>query len=213
MRRIVEAVLPARMGTSFRWLVASTWVGNLGDGIGLAAGPLLIASQTKDPVLVALAALLQRLPWLLFGLWAGLLADRLDRRRLVAGVDLLRAGILAVLAATIVSGVAGSGVILGAMFLLGTAEVFADTASQTLLPMVVGRADLAIGNARLMAGFLTANQLGGPALGAALFAAATASPFVTQAACVALGALLVARVRVTAVERPAGPAHVGRDIR
>jgi hypothetical protein len=56
------------MGTSFRWLVGSTWISNLGDGMGLAAGPLLIASQTQDPLLVALAGLLQRLPWLLFGL-------------------------------------------------------------------------------------------------------------------------------------------------
>jgi hypothetical protein len=59
------------MGTSFRWLVGSTWISNLGDGMGLAAGPLLIASQTQDPLLVALAGLLQRLPWLLFGLYAG----------------------------------------------------------------------------------------------------------------------------------------------
>jgi Transmembrane secretion effector len=73
--RAVEIVLPARMGTAFRWLVGSSWLTNLGDGIGLAAGPLLIASQTQDPVLVALAALLQRLPWLLFGLYAGALAD------------------------------------------------------------------------------------------------------------------------------------------
>jgi hypothetical protein len=72
--RLVQAVLPARMGTSFRWLVGSTWIGNLGDGMGLAAGPLLIASQTQDPLLVALAGLLQRLPWLLFGLYAGALA-------------------------------------------------------------------------------------------------------------------------------------------
>ena len=47
---LLEAVLPARMGTSFRWLVGSTWISNLGDGMGLAAGPLLIASQTRDPV-------------------------------------------------------------------------------------------------------------------------------------------------------------------
>ena len=73
----MEAVVPARLGTSFRWLLASSWVSNIGDGIALAAGPLLIASQTREPTLVALAALLQRLPWLLFGLYAGALADRL----------------------------------------------------------------------------------------------------------------------------------------
>src|SRR6478609_9046950 len=114
------------MGAGFRWLLASSWTSNLGDGIGLAAGPLLIASQTSDPVLVALAALLQRLPWLLFGLWAGVLADRLDRRLLVAGVDLGRAAVLALLTLTILSGTVGVVVILVAMLLIGTAEVFAD---------------------------------------------------------------------------------------
>ena len=92
MGRVLEAVFPARMGTPFRWLVSSSWVTNLGDGIAVAAVPLLIAAQTRDPALVALAALLQRLPWLLFGLYAGALADRIDRRRLVVVVDLLRAG-------------------------------------------------------------------------------------------------------------------------
>ena len=35
------------MGRPFRWLVGSSWIGNLGDGIGLAAGPLIVASQTS----------------------------------------------------------------------------------------------------------------------------------------------------------------------
>ena len=80
MGRILDVVAPPRMGVGFRWLLASSWTSNLGDGIGLAAGPLLVASQTRNPVLVAMAALLQRLPWLLFGLWAGAIADRVDRR-------------------------------------------------------------------------------------------------------------------------------------
>src|SRR3712207_5402718 len=152
VRGLVEAVLPARMGTPFRWLVGSSWVGNLGDGIALAAGPLLVASQTQDPLLVALGALLQRLPWLLFGLHAGVLADRVDRRRLVIAVDLARAGVLVVLAAALLTGDVGIAVVLTALFVLGVAEVFADTGTGTLLPMVVARSDLGIGNARLMAG-------------------------------------------------------------
>ena len=68
---------------------------NLGDGLALAAGPLLVASQTHEPFLVALAALLQRLPWLLFGLYAGALADRVDRRRMVMVCDALRVVVLA----------------------------------------------------------------------------------------------------------------------
>jgi MFS family permease len=212
MGRLVEAVLPARMGTSFRWLVGSSWISNLGDGIGIAAGPLLIASQTQDPLLVALAALLQRLPWLLFGLYAGVLADRMDRRLLVAAVDLMRAAVLAVLTVTLITGHVDVAVVLVAMLLIGVAEVFADTATGTLLPMVVAKADLGIGNARLMAGLLTANQLVGPAVGAALFAAGMALPFLTQSLCVALGAILVSRMRLPSIDRPAERSHVGRDI-
>lgn len=212
MGRIVEAVLPARMGTSFRWLVGSSWVSNLGDGIGLAAGPLLVASQTSDPLLVALAGLLQRLPWLLFGLHAGVLADRVDRRLLVVVVDLLRAGVLAALTVMLVTGSVDIGVVLVTMFLLGTAEVFADTTGGTLLPMVVAKQDLGVGNARLMTGFLTMNELAGPAIGAVLFAAGTAWPFLAQAVCVALGAVLVSRMVLPPVPREHGGAHVGRDI-
>jgi hypothetical protein len=54
--RIVDVVAPPRLGRSFRWLLASSWVSNIGDGIALAAGPLLVASQTRNAILVALAA-------------------------------------------------------------------------------------------------------------------------------------------------------------
>src|SRR6476469_1597176 len=102
--RALDVVAPPRMGRSFRWLLASSWVSNIGDGIALAAGPLLVASQTSDAFLVALAALLQRLPWLLFGLFAGVVADRLDRRLVVVLVDSLRASVLVVLATMIITG-------------------------------------------------------------------------------------------------------------
>jgi MFS family permease len=210
--RVVEAVLPARMGRSFRWLVGSTWVGNLGDGLSLAAGPLLIASQTHDPFLVALAGLLQRLPWLLFGLYAGVVADRVNRRLLVVIVDLMRAAVLGVLTVTVVTGAVNIAIVLVTMFVLGTAEVFVDTTAGTLLPMVVDKRDLGIGNARLMAGMLTMNQLVGPAIGATLFAAGMAWPFLTQAVCVALGALMIARMRPPALPPRVENSHVGRDI-
>jgi MFS family permease len=203
--RVLEVVLPARMGSAFRWLVGSSWTSNLGDGIGLAAGPLLIASETQDPLLVALAALLQRLPWLLFGLYAGVLADRTDRRRMVVVADVLRAGVLGALTLTLITGTVSVAIVLCAMPLLGTAKVFADIATGTLLPMVVAKDDLAIGNARLMTGFITTSQLVGPAVGAALFAAGRASPFLAETILVAAGALLVTQMRL--------PVLVARDHR
>lgn len=199
MKRVVEAVAPARMGTGFRWLMSASWVSNIGDGVALAAGPLLVASQTSSAMLVALAAMLQRLPWLVFGLWAGVLADRLDRRRLVIVANLLRAVVVAALCVVIVTGHVNIAVVLAAMLLMGVAEVFADTTSQTLLPMLVRPADLGIGNSRLQAGFLTANQLVGPPLGAALFAAGAAWPFAVQVLTVLLAVLLVSKVVLTPV--------------
>ncbi len=212
MGRVVEAVLPARMGVPFRWLVGSSWASNLGDGLAVAAGPLLVASQTSDPVLVALAGLLQRLPWLLFGLHAGVLADRVDRRRVVLAVDVLRACVLAVLVGALVTGAVDVTVVLVTVFLLGTAEVFADTTSATLLPMVVPRADLGVGNARMMTARITMNQLVGPAVGAVLFALGTAWPFGVQAVCLLLSAVLVSRMVVPPLPAPEGPRHLGRDI-
>jgi MFS family permease len=211
--RLLDTVLPPRLGRSFRWLVASSWTSNVGDGIALAAGPLLVASQTRAPFLVALAALLQRLPWLLLGLWAGAIADRVDRRRLVMVADLLRSVVVLALVAAIVTRRVDVAVVLVVVFLHGVAEVFADSATGTLLPMIVRRDDLGVGNARLQAGFLTGNQLVGPPLGAFLFAAGAAWPFLVQVLCVLLSVLLVARV-VT----PKGPVrdltgtHVRRDI-
>jgi MFS family permease len=194
--RVVDVVVPRRLGTSFRWLLGSSWASNLGDGILVAAGPLLVASQTRDPLLVALAALLQRLPWLVFGLYAGVLADRLDRRRIVIVADASRVVVIAGLVACLVTGEASIGVVLMVLFLLGVAETFADTASQTLLPMLVQPRDLGTANARLNGGFIVVNQLAGPPIGAALFAAGMAVPFLVQALCVAAGVLLVARVRL-----------------
>ena len=77
----------AGLGPEYRKLWAASAVSNLGDGITLVAGPLLAASLTRDPALVAGLTFAQRLPWLLFSLLSGALVDRLDRRRLMAAVE------------------------------------------------------------------------------------------------------------------------------
>lgn len=194
IRRLGEALVPTRLGRGFRWLVASSWTTNIGDGVALAAGPLLVASQTSDPRLVALAAALQRVPWLLLGLVAGVLADRWDRRRILVVANLGRTGVLALLCTALLTDNVDVTVVLLAMLALGLAEVFADTASQTLTPMLVPSAHLGAANARIQAGYLTANQLVGPPLGAFLFALGAASPFAAQAVTTALGVVLVLRI-------------------
>lgn len=204
MSRIGEVLVPARLGGSFRWLLGSSWTTNLGDGIALAAGPLLVASLTRDAFLVALAATVQWLPPLLFGLVAGALTDRLDRRLIVLVVDLARAVVLLVLTLAVVTDRITIAAVLAALFLLATAEVFADNSSQTLVPVLVARDDLAVANSRLQTGFITVNQLAGPPLGAALFTVGAAWALGAQAVLVALGAVLITRVLLPAREPAEG---------
>ena len=117
------------------WLGFS--VSTIGDGVTLTAGPLLVASLTHDPLLVAGALFAQQLPWLLFSLVSGVYVDRLDRRRLIAFIDLGRAVIIGVLAVSIALGGANIDALYIALFLLGTGETLARTATQALVPSVV----------------------------------------------------------------------------
>ena len=190
----VDTVAPPRLGRSFRWLLASSILTNTGDGVALAAGPLLIAALTRDPLLVSMAFLAQTLPQLLFGAVAGAVADRYDRRRIIVLVNLGRAVVLAVLAGTIAGGTVSIAIVLVALFILGTAETFADVGSSSLLPRLVHREDLGVANARMQGAFLLTNQLLMPPIGAFLFTAGMALPFAADAACFTLGALLVARI-------------------
>jgi MFS family permease len=211
--RITETIAPARLGRSFRWLLASSVATNAGDGVALAAGPLLVASQTRDPLLVSMALMSQQLPYLLFGVLAGAVADRFDRRRIVAIVDLGRAVVLTVLAGTIVAGSVDIAVVLVTLFVLGTAETFADVSSHSLLPRVIRREDLGVGNARLNGSFLLTNQLLAPPIGAFLFAVGMALPFAANAVCFALGAVLVSRVVTDVVaEAPTERASIRADV-
>ena len=199
MPSLGDLIAPRRLGTDFRWLLASSWTSNLGDGIALAAAPLLIASLTSSPILVAAGAMMQFLPWLLFGLLAGAVADHHDRRRLVMIANGSRALVVGALIVFLVTGLANVWIVLAVAFLYGTAEVFADSAGSTLLPMLVKPADLGIGNARMQAGYLVANQLAGPPLGAFLFAVGSFWPFVLQVLCVTLAVLLISRIAHTPI--------------
>jgi MFS family permease len=210
--RVTETIAPTRLGPSFRWLLASTVVNNIGDGVAISAGPLLVASQTRDPFLVSMALLSEYLPVLLFGVLGGAIADRLDRKRMVVVVNVGRAVVLVALVATIVSGTVNIAVVLVALFVLGTAETFADSASSTLIPSLVAREDLGIANARMQGAFVLMNQLVAPPIGAFLFVVGMALPFAANAAAFALGALLVSRVATSARQRKGEGSGLAADI-
>lgn len=186
-----------RPGSDFTRLLSANVTSNLGDGVRLAAGPLLVASVTEDPVLVGAAVFVQQLPWLLASLPVGAWVDRLDRRRVVLTVDVARAGVAGLLTVAIATGTASLPVLYVALFVIGLAEVVADNAASALVPTIVADEHLPRANARLGAAFVVGNQLVGPPLGAWLFMAGA------EAAAFAVAALLLAGVR-------ARPQHVPR---
>lgn len=202
---VVDAVLPPRLGAPFRRLWSAATLTNIGDGIALAAGPLLIASQTRDPFVVSLAFFCEFLPSLVLGSFVGVIVDRVDRRRILILVNLARAGVLVVLAATIATGAVGIVTILVSLLLISTAETFADLAATSLLPQYVARDDLGLANARLQSAYLLTNQLLGPPIGAFLFVLGMAIPFAVDAVSFAFAAVIVARIALSAL-----PARDGR---
>jgi MFS family permease len=192
--RLLELLLPGRLGHDVRWLFAGVAGTNLADGVLLAAAPLLVATLTRDPFAVSMALFAQRLPWLLFGLPAGAQVDRSDRRRLVVSVNAVRGVVLALLALLLVSDLLSLPVLYAVLFLLGSAEVLGDNAGVALLADVTPPTDLGLANSRLTGAHQVANQLAGPAVGAGLFALASVAPFGVAAALYVVGALAVVRL-------------------
>ncbi|MCE7002696.1 MFS transporter [Kibdelosporangium philippinense] len=198
--------------SDFAKLWTASAVSNIGDGVTIAAGPLLVAQLTENPAWVAGAAFMQQLPWLLFALIGGAYADRVDRRKLVVQVNVLRGLALAALAATTAAEVVTIPIIYTIYFLLGLGETFADTAVGAMLPVIVPKEKLASANAKLMATFTIGNQFLAKPLGAWLFITAAALPFAFDAVSFLIAAALIAGIAKTP-EHPKKQADVKEGIR
>ena len=174
-------------------LLASTGVSIAGQGMVIAAVPLLAASITRNPIGVSLTVAASYAAWLTVGLPAGALVDRWPRRRTMVLADLVRAVLLALLAVAVLTDHASLPLLVVVVFLVGVAGCFFDPAAQAAIPMVVGRDpdSLARANGRLWSLDLVGRSLIGPPLGAALFALAAALPFVVNAGTFVISALLL----------------------
>lgn len=185
------------LGSGFARLWLAIGTSNLADGINVAAAPLLAASLTRDPTLVAGLTVAQRLPWLLFSVLTGALADRLDRRKALVAANTLRAGALGVLGLATSLGWSNLWLLYTAFFLMGIAETLFDNTTFALLPSLVGKKDLERANSRLFTTTMLSNELVGPPLGSVLFAATVALPFLLGSGFYAMSAVLVLVLRGT----------------
>ncbi len=189
-------------------LLASTGISVTGDGAFIAAAPLLAAVLTHNPVAVSTVTAAFYLPWLVFGLPAGALADRWPRRRVMVVADLIRACLLAGLVASVVTGLVSVPLLVAAVLCVGVAQCFFDSSAQAVIPAVVGRDKdvLAHVNGRFWALDTTGRALLGPPLGSASFALSRALPFAADAGSFLASAALVQRL--PAVAPPDAP-HEG----
>lgn len=181
----------------------------------VAALPLLAAGYTRDPRLISGLTIAGTLPWLVFSLQAGAMADRLECRRLsirAQGWQLLCVAMVGLLALD-----RGAGWALGALyalaFALGMAGAVAKTASQPLMTAVVPREQLVSANGRLFTAQSIAKDFAGPALGAALFALTPTLPFWADVVTFAVSMLLIARLPRTAPVSAAVPGAPRRRLR
>ena len=185
----------SRLGGNFARLWTAGAISNLGDGVVLAALPLLAASISHSPTTVALVATAGALPWLLFSLVGGAIADRTDRRRTMSIVDTFRFAAMALLGFALVTDVESIPLLVIVSFSLGMAETVFDNASQAILPSLVADDELQTANGRLEGAQIVANQFVGPPLGAFLFGVAVAAPFFLDAVSFAAAAALVLGLR------------------
>jgi MFS family permease len=182
---------PARHSRPYSRLLLATALSNFGDGLRAAALPLLAVSLTDQPLLIAGVTAAGSLPWLLFGLVAGAVIDRVDRRRLAIAADLGRLALIGLLFAGVASDQASLPMVYLVAFGCGVAETFRDTLTATLVPPLVPRKELARANGHLANAEMAGNELVGPPVGGYLFGAAVALPFALNGGVLAVAAALI----------------------
>jgi MFS family permease len=183
------------LGAAYWRLWTSAGLSSLADGIVKIALPLVAIRFTRSPVLIAGLSFAVTLPWLLFALQAGALADRLDRRRAMLGANCARALLLVVIVIAVALGAGSIWALYAAALTIGVAETIYDTSAQSIMPQVVARDRLPRANGRLYAAELAANQFIGPPLAGFLTAASAVVAFAAPAGLWAVAILALLFVR------------------
>jgi MFS family permease len=213
---VKSSKVKTRLSASYWKLWGATTISNLGDGIVAIAYPWLASAVTRSPLLIALSAVVSRLPWLVFTLHAGVITDRFNRKRIIVAMDTLR-GLLTIAVGIFVylereslpslnelssltnleTNYTLYSVILITAFLFGLAEVLRDNCAQTLMPAVVEDKDLEKANGRMWSAESLTNSFIGPPLGSFIIAIAIFLPFFVDAVTFFLAAALIAGMKPT----------------
>ncbi|MET9449807.1 MFS transporter [Streptomyces cinerochromogenes] len=194
------------LGRQFAKLWGASAASAIGEGVSLAAAPLLASTLTDDPRLIAGVSVALTLPYALFGIPAGVLVDRADRRRTMTYIDLFRGSLVTLFVLSVALGLGNLWALYLCFFLIGTCETFFRNAAQILVPSVVPEEHLVVANGRIMSSETVGSQFVGPLIGSSLFVLAPAVPFAVNAATFFTSATLLSRLRTLPGEADGAPA-------
>ena len=145
----VPHVPPLRRSQGFRNFWLSRAVSGLGSAVTTVALPVLVFQQSRSPLPVSLVAAAGTLPYLVFGLVAGAVADRVDRRTLMIGTDCLSALCLGSVPVAQALGALTVGQVVVVAFLCSSLSLFFDAGGYGFVPALVGKNRLAEANSAL----------------------------------------------------------------
>jgi len=140
---------PLRRSPGFRNFWLSRAVSGLGSAVTTVALPVLVFQQSRSPLPVSLVAAAGTLPYLVFGLVAGAVADRVDRRTLMIGTDCLSALCLGSVPVAQALGALTVGQVVVVAFLCSSLSLFFDAGGYGFVPALVGKNRLAEANSAL----------------------------------------------------------------
>jgi len=175
---------------AFKRLWTANIFTNLADGLGKTAFPLLAITLTRDPLLISIIGALAMLPWLLFAIPIGAIVDNVDKRKALATTNSIRMLIAAILALLITTEQVTIFWLYLVTFVVGICEVFADTTSQSLIPVIVKNKELEKANSRMEMTFTVFQDFIGAPIGGLLYAVAIAAPFIANSLGFLIAALL-----------------------
>jgi len=192
------------------------WLGQAVSAFGSQASflalPLLMLALTGSPLQAGVLSGLRGVAYLCFGLPAGALIDRWDRRRVMLLSDAGRTVAMASVPVALLLGHLGAPQLYLVAFAEGTLFIFFGLAETACLTRVASPQQLPNAVAQSQVTDATASLVG-PALGGALYSAARALPFVADAVSYGCSVLSVLFIRVSLKpERAAGPRRLRAEI-
>jgi predicted MFS family arabinose efflux permease len=205
--------LDVKTASGFPRLAWSNLAAQSAEQIGLAAAPLVavlaLGAGAGETGFLQTAA---TLPFLLLAIPAGVLADRMPRRRLMAAAEAVRALALVATLALAQSGRLTLALLALLAFVGACGTVAYSVAAPALVPALVPPAGLAAANARLELA-RTVAFVGGPALGGALVGWTGAGAAFGVASALSIGAVFLLAGLHEPPRQPAPPSHTLEDLR